>query len=401
MTQPTRRKSRVLQIITVLGTGGATKVVLDIASHFHQHPDYEVEIVTGPIVDGRVDMRPIACQQGIKIHTVPTLVNHISPLINAKALNDIRRIIVQGRFDIVHTHSSVAGIVGRAAAKMARTPTVVHHVHGWGLQEDMTRAVRLLYLGLERISARYTDRMVVVSKPDLDKGLSYRIAQKEKFRLIYNGIELERFRQSYNEQEVRAELGVAPHTKLIGMIGRLDRQKNPCDFIRAAALVAAHDKHVQFLFVGDGPLRTKCEDLIRELNLEDKFFLLGFRDDVAKILSILTFTAMSSLWEGLPIAFLEAMGAGKPIIANNVDGARDVVVNGETGFLIVPHQPAQMAERMLYLLTHEKLCDEIGRLAQQRSNYFSVERMVQQIESLYQESASSKNFSTSRSISIP
>jgi glycosyltransferase involved in cell wall biosynthesis len=100
-------------------------------------------------------------------------------------------------------------------------------------------------------------------------------------------------------------------------------------------------------------------------------------------LPILTITALSSLWEGLPITFLEAMSAGKPIVANNVDGASDVVINGETGFLVTPHKPAEMAERILYLLDNETHCTEMGCIAQQRSNYFSVKRMVGQIEALY------------------
>ena len=137
--------------------------------------------------------------------------------------------------------------------------------------------------------------------------------------------------------------------------------------------------------VGDGSLRPECERLIDELNLKEKFFLVGFRNDVAKILPILTITAMSSLWEGLPIVFLEAMSAGKPIVANDIDGAKDVVMNGKTGFLVPPHQPAAMAKRILYLLDNETLCHEMGYIAQQRSSDFSVQRMVEQIESLYKE----------------
>jgi glycosyltransferase involved in cell wall biosynthesis len=169
------------------------------------------------------------------------------------------------------------------------------------------------------------------------------------------------------------------------MIGRLDRQKNPLDFIRAAAIVADSYPKAQFLIVGDGSLRSECENLINELNMKDKVLLLGYRNDVARILPILTITAMSSLWEGLPIAFLEAMSAGKPIVANDVDGASDVVINGETGFLVPPRQPSKMAERILYLLDNDSLCKKMGDVAQQRSNDFSVQRMVRQIESLYKE----------------
>jgi hypothetical protein len=157
------------------------------------------------------------------------------------------------------------------------------------------------------------------------------------------------------------------------------------DFIRAAAEVTKRYSNVQFLIVGGGPLRPECERLINENNLNGKLFLLGFRDDVDKILSILTMTAMSSLWEGLPIAFLESMSAGKPIVANNVDGACDVVRDGETGFLVTPHKPLEMAERILTLLNDKALCNKMGYVAQQRSNYFSKQRMLEHVESLYQE----------------
>jgi len=109
---------------------------------------------------------------------------------------------------------------------------------------------------------------------------------------------------------------------------------------------------VQFFIVGDGPLHSECERLINELGLKEKFLLLGYRNDVPRIMSVLTITAMSSLWEGLPLVFLEAMSASKPIVANDVDGASDVVSDGETGFLVPPHQPSEMAERILHLLNN-------------------------------------------------
>lgn len=379
------RKIRVLLVITTLGTGGATNVVLDIAGHFNNHPDFDIQILTGPIPVDRKDLTHLAHEQGIPTREIPSLVNHVNPFANAKAVADIRRIIVQGNYDIVHTHSSVAGIVGRLAARAARARVIIHHVHGWGLQEGMSIGMRTAYLALERLCARFTDRIITVSSPDIQKGQIHRIAGEDKFVLIYNGIELEDFRQSVDDQKERAKLGLDPTCKLVGMIGRLDKQKNPLDFIRAAAVVTKSYSKVEFLIIGDGPLRPECERLINELNLKERFFLLGFRNDVNRILPILTMTAMSSLWEGLPITFLESMSAGKPIVANNVDGASDVVINGETGFLVHPHQPSEMAEHILYLLHNEKLCNEMGLVAQQHSHYFSRQRMVEQIESLYKE----------------
>jgi len=379
------RKIRVLLIITGLAAGGATNVVLDLVRHFNNHPDFAIDLLTGPIPPGRTDVMHLARELGINTRLIPSLINHINPIVNLRAIADIRQIIVEGNYDIVHTHSSVAGIVGRLAALAAGASVIIHHVHGWTLHQNMSTGMRMLYVTLERLCASYTTRIIAVSRADIQKGLAYRIGKEDKFTLIYNGIDLEKFRQPIHNQQMREALGLDPHCKIVGMIGRLDKQKNPLDFIRAMAIVASRYPKVQFLIIGDGSLRPECERLINELNLQEKLFLLGYRNDVARILPILTIVAMSSLWEGLPIAFLEAMSAGKPIIANDVDGASDVIIDGETGFLVPPHQPSKMAERILYLLNNDQLCSEMGYLAQQRSDYFSVQRMVGQVESLYKE----------------
>lgn len=379
------RKIRVLLVITAFGTGGATNVVFDIASHFNDHSDFDIHLLTGPIPAGRTDLTNLAHERGIPAQIIPSLINHINPMMNLKAVADLRRIMVHGNYDIVHTHSSVAGVVGRLAAFTAGVPVVIHHVHGWAIQANKSRLAQMLYLSLERFCARFSNRLIVVSRPDIQKGLAHRIGKEDKFTLIYNGIDLEKFRQPVNDKQMREELGLNPNGKIVGMIGRLDQQKNPLEFIQTAAIVARSCPAIQFLIVGDGPLRPECERLIDELNLKEKFFLLGYRNDIPRILSLLTITAMSSLWEGLPLVFIESMSAGKPIVANDVDGASDVVINGETGFLVTPHQPLEMAERILYLLNNEKLCNEMGHVARQRSTYFCTHRMVEQIESLYKE----------------
>jgi glycosyltransferase involved in cell wall biosynthesis len=245
--------------------------------------------------------------------------------------------------------------------------------------------MRTLYLGLERVCAVFTDRLIAVSEPTIQKGLAYRICREEKFALIYNGIDLEKFRRQVDEQKVRSNLGLDSDCKIVGMIARLDMQKNPLDFIRAAAIVLKDYPKVQFLIAGDGSLRRECENLIRELNLQGRFFLLGYRSDVDQIMPMLTLTVLSSLWEGLPVVFQEAMSAGKPIVANDVDGARDVVIDGETGYLVTPHAPEEMAHRILHLLQDEEKCAQMGIVARKYSERYSSQQMVENLESLYRE----------------
>lgn len=385
MSSKPGRKIRVLLVITRLTIGGDTNVVLDIAQYFNSHPHFEADLVTGPVPENEVDLTYLASERAIPVKIIPTLVNRIHPWLNLRTLLELYVHIRRRNYDIVHTHSSVAGVIGRLAAITARVPVIVHHVHGWGIQEDMSKKVRMLYISLERLCARFTHRMIAVSKPTIEKGLAYRICPPNKFALIYNGIHLENFQQPIDKPKILAELGLDPECKIIGMIGRLDKQKNPLDFIRAAAMVAWEYPEVQFLIAGDGSLRSECERLIKELHLANKFFLLGYRNDVNKILPILTLTVLSSLWEGLPIVFQEAMSAGKPIIANDIDGARDVIIDGETGYLVTPRQPREMADRILYVLGNEELCYKMGINAIRYSERFSHERMLKEIEFLYRE----------------
>lgn len=377
------RKIRVLLVATRLTIGGDMNVILDIASYLNNHPHFEVHLAAGPVPPEEVDLTYLANEQGIPLIIIPSLVPYINPWRNFRSIAELYAHIWQGKYDIVHTNNAIAGAAGRLAAVLARVPVIIHHVHGWGLQDDMSKTMRSLYVGLERFCATFSSRLIAVSKPNIEKGLANKICQEDKFALIYNGIRLENFQQQVDKRAVCLELGLDPECKLVGQIGRLVKQKNPLDFIRAAAIVAVNYPNVQFVIAGDGVLRPECESLIKELNLTGKFFLLGYRNDINRIYPVLALTALSSLWEGLPVVFQESMIAGKPIVANDVDGARDVIIDGKTGYLVTPHQPQEMADRILTLLNDEKLCDQMGVTAKQYAQQYSSENMIEQIVSLY------------------
>ncbi len=380
-----KRKFRVLLVTTRLTIGGDLNVILDIASYLKSHPHFEVHLATGPVPAHEVDLTYVANERGIPLVIIPSMVTNINPWRNLRSSAELYAHIRQGKYDIVHTNNAIAGAAGRLAAVLARVPVIIHHVHGWGLRDDMSKMTKMLYIGVERFCATFTDRLIAVSKPNIEKGLSNKICHEDKFTLIYNGIDIEKFQQQVDKRTKCLELGLDPECKIVGMIGRLDKQKNPMDFIQSAAIVAENYPKVQFVIAGDGPLRPECERLIKNLNLAQKFFLLGYRNDINKIYPILTLTALSSLWEGLPVVFQESMVAGKPIVANDVDGARDVITDGKTGYLVTPHQPQEMADRILTLLNNEELCQQMSVTARQHPEQYSSTGMVKQIESLYLE----------------
>jgi glycosyltransferase involved in cell wall biosynthesis len=378
-----KRKIRVLLVATRLTIGGDMNVILDIASFLNSHPNFEVHLAVGPVPPQEVDLTYQANERGIPLIMIQSMVTEISPWRNLRSSAELYTHIRQGKYDIVHTHNAIAGAVGRLAAILARVPVIIHHVHGWGLRNDMSKMVRWFYVGTERFCAKFSSRLIAVSKPNIEKGLENNICTADKFALIYNGINLKNFQQQVDRQAVCQDLGLDPECKIIGQIGRLDKQKNPLDFIRAAAMVIEKYPKAQFIIAGDGILHPECETLIKELNLTGKFFLLGYRNDINRIYPILALTALSSLWEGLPVVFQESMIAGNPIVANDVDGARDVISDGKTGYLVTPHQPQEMADRILTLLTNEELCAQMGITAKQHAGRYSSENMVKQIVSLY------------------
>lgn len=379
------RKIRVLLVATRLTIGGDMNVILDIASYLNRHPHFEVHLAVGPVPAHEVDLTYQANERGIPLVMIPSMVTYINPWRIFRSSTELFAHIRQGKYDVVHTNNAIAGVAGRLAAVLARVPVIIHHVHGWGLQDDMSKMTRSLYIGLERFCATFSSRLIAVSKPNIEKGLTNKICKEDKFALIYNGIDIEKFQQQVDKRTMCSELGLDPECKIVGMIGRLDKQKNPLDFIQAAAIVVEKYPKVQFVIAGDGPLRPECESLIKELNLSRKFFLLGYRNDINKIYPILALTTLSSLWEGLPVVFQESMVAGKPIVANNVDGARDVIADGKTGYLVTPRQPQEMADRILTLLNNEELCDQMGVTAKQHAAQYSSGHMVKQIVALYVE----------------
>ena len=156
----TQRKLRVLLVMTRVTIGGDTNVVLDLADYLNQHPGYEVHMAAGPVPESEVDLTHLVHERAIPFTFIPHLVNRIDPWTNLKAVMELRKLMVEGQFDIVHTHCSVAGVMGRAAAAAARVPVVVHHIHGWGVQEDMSSTVKTIYLTLEKLCAKVTDRLV-------------------------------------------------------------------------------------------------------------------------------------------------------------------------------------------------------------------------------------------------
>jgi glycosyltransferase involved in cell wall biosynthesis len=287
--------------------------------------------------------------------------------------------------DVIHTHGSKAGVLGRLAASKAGVPVIVHTVHGWGHHARQHPLVHGFYVAAERRAALVTDRLIVVADSDRERGLVDGIGTPNLYQTVRPGIDLPRFRDvAADPCAAKAALGLPPNALVVGTVSRLAAQKAPLDFVRMAAIVHARRPDVHFVFVGGGPLAGIVADAVCAAGLTNVVHLLGYREDVPQLLRALDVFVLNSLWEGLPAVFAQAMCAALPLVATHAGGASEAIVEGENGFLTAPGDPDALAARVLSLLDDPNLRRKMGaRGLSLVDPLFSEERMVHQIEALY------------------
>ncbi len=377
------RRHRIAHVITRLDLGGAQQNTLFCAAH-HDRSRFDVALIAGAggILDADARRIPDA-----DVHIVPWLRHPVRPVSDLRALLRLRRLFRSCRIDLVHTHSSKAGILGRLAARLAGVPVAVHTVHGWSFNATQAAPVREVYVQLERIAARSTQRLIVVAAGDRAKGLAHGIGRPEQYVVVRSGIDVSEFeRPSVPRNEARTRLGFAPEQVVVGTVACLKPQKAPLDFLRAAALAHARDPRLRFLVAGDGELRPAMESLVRDLGLSDVVRLLGWRRDVPDLLHAMDVFLLTSRFEGLPRSVLQAMAAGIPVVATAVDGTPEIVHDGETGLLVPPGRPDLAAQRVLELVADPALrarCVSGARAVLTRE--FDIRQMVRNLDRLYLE----------------
>jgi glycosyltransferase involved in cell wall biosynthesis len=373
----------VLHVITRMIVGGAQENTM-LSCALADPLRFRSTILSGPETGTEGELHSECARRGVPVRIEPWLVRSVHPVKDLVALG--RLVGPMRGSDVVHTHSSKAGILGRVAARLARVGVVIHTVHGWPFHDRQPWAVRMAWVTLERFAARLADVLIVVAEADRAEGLRLGIGRPEQYRLIRSGIEIERYRDvAVTRASARERLGVPADASVIGTVGRLGPQKAPLDLLSAFERVAHARPEAHLVLVGDGPQRGAVERAIAAAGLSDRVHLLGLRHDVPNLLRAFDVFALASRWEGLPRVFPQAMAAGLPIVATSVDGATDAIRDGETGFLVPPGRPDVMAERLLALATDRARALRMGAAGLARVGEFSARRMVDQLEALYAE----------------
>ena len=371
-------------IITQLELGGAQEIVIYTAENLSRDR-YSPILISGcgGILDGEVKNNP-----KIKSFFIPELIREVNPIKDAITLIKIWRFLKLERVDLVHTHSSKAGILGRWAAHFAGVPHIFHTYHGFGFNDYQKWWTRKAFIWLERVTARITDKLIVVSSENIKKGLANRIGKERQYEVIHCATNIKAFSEiKINFDQKKGEFGIDPESPVVAMIACFKPQKAPQDFILLAHRVSQVLPSTRFLLVGDGELKPEVEELIGRFKLKGKVILTGWRRDVPEIMQIIDVLVLTSLWEGLPIVFAEAMASGKPVVATDVDGAKEAIIEGVNGFLVEPHNIEKFAERIIRLIRDRNLAQKMGSEGRKMVYpTFDLAHMLKRIEALYEKS---------------
>lgn len=374
---------RVLHAITMLELGGAQRNTLDTV-RLLDRAEFEVALACADVGELLAEARAL---RDVELFALAHLRREVRPLADRRALGELRRAIRTFRPDLVHTHSSKAGILARLAARLERVPLVVHSIHGFGFGRHQARLVRWAFLAAEHAAARWTTFFVAVSRANLERGVKLRLFSRAKSRVIRSGVELRAFCAARGDRSFRTELGLASDAPLVVQVSCLKPQKAPERFVALAEALARRFPTARFVLVGDGELRPALERRIAAAGLGGRVHLVGWRRDIPAILAAATVVTLTSRFEGLPRVLVEALAAGAPVVAMAVDGVAEAVRDDVDGFLVAAGDDEALAARVAAVLGDETLRARLAARAGEGLEEFDRDLMVRRQEELYRELA--------------
>lgn len=373
---------KVLQFVTRLDLGGAQEICLDLSRELLRE-GHEVHLLTGAGGELLEDARRTP---GLVLHAWPDWVHPIRPLADLRCAWRLLRLLRHERYDVLHTHSSKAGLVGRLVAAVVRTPRrVIHHVHGWSFNALQPALVRYACVALERLAARPGFLLLACGEDVAEAGRRAGVGRELDRRVVVNGIDRRPHLRRHDRRSVRRRLGLARGDLLFLQLGNLKPQKDPLNFARAAVEAGRRTRRARFWICGDGPLTPEAERIAAAGGLATRFRVLGWRRDVDQLLAGADVLVLTSRFEGLPIALVRGMTAGLPVVATAIDGTREVVQQGRSGLLVPPQDFAATAQAMVALARQAGRRRRMGRLGRRLSGRFRSQRATRQTLDLYHE----------------
>ena len=377
---------RTAHIITRLIIGGAQENTLfNVDDQHHIHGD-EVCLITGPGLgpEGTLEQRAVA--RGLDLKLMPEMRRSLHPLRDTQCFFALKRMLQQYKPDIVHTHSSKAGILGRRAAYALGIPCV-HGIHGASFHFGQPAVLFNAYKIAERMANRWCQHFITVCDAMSQQYLAAGIGTPDKFTTIFSGMEVDHFlNPARSRVDVRQSLGLQDSHVVVGKIARLFNLKGHEYLIEAAPKIVAAVPDVRFLLVGDGSLTQQCQERINELGLTEYFVFAGLvpPEQVAEYIGGMDLVVHTSVWEGLARVLPQALICGKPIVSYDIDGAPEVCINNETGFLVPPRSVDELATAIAKLASDKELREQFGRTGRERfAPQFRHQYMTERVREVY------------------
>jgi len=369
------KKIKVLQMIDKPFLGGGQINLLSLVESLDPQL-FDVSVCTGgqgPLVD--------ALQQ----KNVPHFLLSFSKRFRRKTLDDIAALLRTHRFDILHTHGGIAGFYGRLASRKSNSPRiVVHTLHGIHYLHYRNILLKRLYIFQERYLSCSTDAVIFVSEADQRKGTELGLVPTDKQVLIKNGIDYSAYELQARKKPADMESEQASRRPLVGCIARLHRQKGISYLLEAVDPIRRSFPEFKLWIVGGGPQKTKLDHFNERLGVSSHVCFLGERKDVPQLISCFDVFVLPSLWEGLPYSLLEAAALGKPVVASDIDGVRELIRHEQSGLLVPPRKPLLLADAVVRLLRDRDYALRLGQnLKADVRNTYTLDRMVSQIQDLY------------------
>lgn len=324
------------------------------------------------------------CLPDNRYRHVTALQRRIKPFSDLKALLQLWKMIKEEAPDVVHTHSSKAGILGRIAAKMAGVPVIIHSIHGFGIDAVENSLIRKILVAAEMFASKRTDHFISVSQQNIDEGIAMNFFTEENVSLIYSGVYLKQYLEAELDLELKEQIGIPKEAPVVGKIACFKPQKNPLAFIEVAARINQQKPNVHFVLVGDGVMRPEIEAAISEAGLSSVFHLPGWRRDIAEIVKLFDVSVLTSRWEGLPQVIPESLSAGVPVVVTRAGGSAEAVIEGETGFVCEQGETGYQAEKIMTILSNPELASKMSRNGPESVKAWDIDEMVRAQEKLYQ-----------------
>jgi glycosyltransferase involved in cell wall biosynthesis len=370
---------KVLALITRLDKGGAPRVFLKLIKGLKAR-GIEVAMASGPSQQPEEDPAAFSRKSCIPYYALPALRREISPVHDLLAFFQIISLIHRERPDILHTHTTKAGVLGRIAGWMTGT-RVIHTPHGHLFYGYFGKGKEQFYVFVERWAARLCERIITISEDERREYLRRGIGDKKRVVTIYNGIDIGRF--PGDGKRIRRELGLDQQVPLVGFVGRLEEVKGPHLFVDAARRIKAVAPQTRFLMIGDGDMK---EELVQKTKEIPHLHIMGYRKDIPDCLAALDVLLIPSLNDGFNLVAVEAMASSKPVVATDVGGLREVI--GDAGILVRSRDVTKMAEEVIKLLNSPRLRKGTGARGRKRAEaLFSWDISMRKTLALYHQVA--------------